>query len=448
MSYKLTGLFLCALVLFVSPRADAAQLIPAGPLQADAVEFGIAVIYPAAAPTTAMADLKSVAARSWPKLAVVDKLPAKPSAMAVRGTQFADFEAPDADMLKRFGRGLSPAQIKSLEKPKHVLLLHFAFSKQHAMEGLRAAYELSAQLARQSKGLLWDDETREIFTPDKWQEQRIASWTGGVPKVSDSTVIHLYRADNGLRAVTLGMNKFGLPDIVAERNSAASANSIGNVMNLLSQALAEGAAVKSGGQFDLDVKAIAHKQLRDNTLNTQKPNALGLAKLTLVKAKRDEGDPQNRLIEIQATRHPGPDDSARQHAMLASLFGSEDGVKDVRHNDELLTASNAAKRKLPSLQADFQRGLAPGEYIQVKAPFETSSGGQEWMWVEVSEWKGSSISGVLKNVPRDVPGMKLGQAVKVSQLDVFDYTRTFPNGREEGNTTGRIIEKMQSASKR
>jgi len=448
MPHKLTGLLLCVLAFFVSPSADAAQAIPAGPLQADAIEFGIAVIYPAAPPPTAMADLKSVATRSWPKLAVVDKLPAKPSAMAVRATQFADFEAPDAGMLARFGRGLSAPEIKSLEKPKHVLLLHFAFSKQHALEGLRAAYELSAQLARQSKGLLWDDETREIFTPDKWQEQRIASWTGGVPKVSDSTVIHLYRAANGLRAVTLGMNKFGLPDIVSERNSATSANSIGNVMNLLSQALAEGAVVKSGGQFDLDVKTIVHKQLRENTLNSQKPNALGVAKLTLVKAKRDDGDPQNRLIEIQTTRHSGPDDSARQHAMLAALFGTEDGVTDVRHNDELLAASNAAKKKLPSLQADFQRGLAPGEVIQVKAPFTTSIGGQEYMWVEVGEWNSSSISGVLKNVPRDVPGLKLGQTVKVRQQDVFDYTRTFANGREEGNTTGRIIEKMQAARKR
>jgi len=448
MSHKLTGLLLCALAFFVSPSGQAAQAVPAGPLRADAIEFAIAIIYPAAPPQKAMADLKSVAARTSPKIEVVDKLPAKPSTMALQATQYADFEAPGADMLKRFGRGLSADQIKSLEKKKHVLLLRFSFSKQQALEGLRAAYLLSAQLARQSDSLLWDDETREIFTPDKWQERRIASWTGGVPKVSDNTVIHLYRTDNGLRAITLGMNKFGLPDIVAERISATSANAIGDVLNLLSQALAEGAAVKSEGHFDLDVKSIAHQQLRDGTLKGLKPNAVGVAKLALVKGTRDDGDPQNRLLEIQSTRYPGPDDSARQHAMLASLFGSEESVMYVRHNDELLTASNAAKQKLPSLQADFQRGLAPGEFIQVKAPFKTSTGGTEWMWVEIGEWKGSSISGVLKNIPRDVPGLKLGQAVKVKQQDVFDYTRTFPDGREEGNTTSPIIEKMQAAGKR
>ncbi|MGF6348324.1 hypothetical protein [Variovorax sp. W2I14] len=43
-----------------------------------------------------------------------------------------------------------------------------------------------------------------------------------------------------------------------------------------------------------------------------------------------------------------------------------------------------------------------------------------------------------------MPGLHAGQMVKVSQAKVFDYIRRYPDGREEGNETGKIISRMQS----
>lgn len=448
-THTLTGLLLCVLALVVSPSVHPAQAVPAGPQQLESISFRIGVIYPAAPPPKAQADLQALAARNWPQLSVIQKMPVKVSGMALVTKTFPDFRAPDADMLKRFGRGLSATQIKSLEKPKHLLLLHFAHPKRHTLEGLRTAYALSEELARKAGGFLWDDETREVFTPEKWHAQRLATWAGGVPEVSDSTVIHSYQKGELARAITLGMHKFGLPDIVVEQFPWSSNSAVRGVINLVGQALAEGGVVKAGGQFDLDLKAIAHEAVRERQLKSLKASAQGVAKLVLVKGTWEEGDPENRLIEIQSSRYPGPDDTSRQDAMLGALYGTEGaGLKYLRHDEELLAASNAAKKKLPSLHADFQRGFEPGEYLQVKAPFKTPAGGNEWMWVEVKAWRGTEISGSLQNVPRAVPSLKMGQGVKVRQQDVFDYIRTFADGREEGNTTGRIIEKMQESGKR
>ena len=95
------------------------------------------------------------------------------------------------------------------------------------------------------------------------------------------------------------------------------------------------------------------------------------------------------------------------------------------------------------LRKQFAEGLEPGEYILVKAPFKTPEGGNEWMWIEVTEWSGNNIRGVLNNEPFYVPSLHSGQIVEIRQEDVFDYIRRHPDGTQEGNETGEIIKKMR-----
>jgi uncharacterized protein YegJ (DUF2314 family) len=88
------------------------------------------------------------------------------------------------------------------------------------------------------------------------------------------------------------------------------------------------------------------------------------------------------------------------------------------------------------LRAAFNSGLAPGESLLVKAPFATPDGAGEWMWVEVVAWKGDAIRGSLRNDPAHNSDLQAGQEVEVSEKEVFDYLRRFPDGKEEGNSTG------------
>jgi uncharacterized protein YegJ (DUF2314 family) len=62
------------------------------------------------------------------------------------------------------------------------------------------------------------------------------------------------------------------------------------------------------------------------------------------------------------------------------------------------------------------------------------------MWVEVLRWEGKTIHGVLQNDPYDVPDMKAGARVDVSEDSIFDYIHRGADGGLEGNETGRLIE--------
>jgi uncharacterized protein YegJ (DUF2314 family) len=445
---KLAKYIFFAAVLLTGAIANAAQPFPAGPAQAEVIKFQFAVYYTGAPAGDPLAAVGAIAARNWPALAIVNQLPKDPVSMLLQGRMEMNvpvkYAPPDIKSLGHFGRGLSKAQAEAVQGSKQALQLNFTHPKKHTMQGLLTAYSLAEQVARETGGLLWDEETREMFTPDKWHELRLANWHGGVPEVSKSITIHSYKTGQLVRAITLGMAKFGLPDIVVDQYPWSSGNSMANIINLLAQALAEGAPVGLSGHIDLNINAIANKKMRERELASLKPKALSIAKLALVVGTPEDGDPANRLAEIRFTRYPGPDTQARQDAMLAAMFGYTDNLKIIRHNAELVAASQAAQMKLAGLQAAFARGLRPGEYIQVKAPFVMKGGGNEWMWVEVTRWNDGKIEGLLKSDPKVVTTLRLGQMVHVRQDKVFDYIRHFPDGREEGNTTSKIIEKMNA----
>jgi hypothetical protein len=357
------------------------------------------------------------------------------------------YAPPDMESLHRFGRGLRREQAEAVQGCKSVLVLDFAYSRDHVWDGMRAALKLASTLARTTGGLVWDEETREMFVPDEWDKRRIADWTGKVPDISKHTVIHAYNTGEYVRAITLGMAKFGLPDIVVDNFSWSLNRNIGHVINLFSQAVAEGATIKKDGEFDLDLRAIQDPNVREPQVKSLKSHATSLALLSVMKGVWEKGDPKNRLIQITFDRYRGSDVHASQEAMLRSLFGWEDSVTPVKHNEELLEASRQARLKIPVLRKAFNTGLIPGEYIQVKAPFKTSGGGHEWMWVEVTSWNGEKIRGLLKNEPFNIPDLHGGQVVEVSEGDIFDYIRLRADGKQEGNETGRIIEKASDAVK-
>lgn len=445
------ALWIGVAVLLAPSLAGAAQF-PAGSPMKDTVVFQYAVYFLKAPAKDPKAVVQAVLRTKPTYPLLVEKPPhslAKPVMTAYLENEVAErYAPPDLEVLQHSGRGLSRRQAQALQKSGQVLIMTFGHSGEQVWSALKAATEIAENVARETGGLIWDEETREVFTPDEWRKRRIETWKGTIPDVTNHTTIHAYKDDEYVRAITLGMAKFGLPDVVVEDFSWSLNRNMGHLINALCQSLAEGGRIAAGGGYKLDFRAIKDRGMRDMFMGSLMPNAKGTASLELVQGVAEKGDPSNRLIEIAFDKGPGKDVHARQDAMLSALFGWEDSIKRIKHDEALEAASKRARARLPELRKAFAKGLAPGEYIQVKAPFATPNDSNEWMWVEITEWKGNRIRGLLKNEPFDIPGLHGGQIVLVQEEKVFDYIRRYPSGREEGNETGRIIEKMQGSVER
>jgi uncharacterized protein YegJ (DUF2314 family) len=429
------SLLLCAVLFFVSP-VMIAQAEP------DIRYRSIVYLYPSGA------DVQPAELSKYAGLfEEVDLLPdnaEKPFVSIAIEREIADsLPVPDLQYLSYFGRGLSKEQAVSIQNSRLGIVMDFSYPRAMAFEGLKASATALYEIATTYNGVIWDSETRELFGPASWSERRIESWNTNTPNVSSHTVIHAYQNGDGVRAITLGMAKFSLPDIVVNDFSWSLNRPMGDLVNLVAQSMVEGVASISSGALVLDINKLEPTTYKQVLMPTLKDNAKLVVELPIGQGEWEEGDPDNYLLELVFESEPKASSYEKQHQLLSSLFGWEDYVAYVNHNQLIQEASDRARKNLDPLKADFNAGLAPGEFIQLKAPFDTDDGAKEWMWVEVISWDGQKITGLLKNEPQRVSGLRGGAEVTVDQADIFDYVRTYPDGRQEGNETSELIMKYQ-----
>ena len=445
-SFHLAALLLSAVFLSGCKRKSTEQAFPAGSPMATTTQFSLAVILPQNAPADKSESLVAQLATEEHKFKNVNELPQAPNESLLHAyldKKIDSSHIPLSDeLLRDFTRGLTRQQTEALQKAQSALILEFAHPKRNVWRDLRDADELVEMVARKTGGIVWDQETREFFSPDAWHERRLKSWTSEIPDVSTQTIVHTYQNGEFVRSITLGMRKFGLPDVVIEKSPWASNDQVVDVINIFCQSMAEGASLGNNGEFDLNLRSIRNADVRDSELKTLKANGTGTAYLSLKVGVKDEGDSDNRLIEIASDRYQANDSHAKLEKMVSSFFGWEDEPTKVRHNAELLEASRQARTHLAALRKDFNAGLQPGEFIELKAPFKSPNGNTEWMWVEVTKWDGREIRGTLENEPTEISTLHGGQIVKVDENEIFDYIRQFPDKHQEGNTTGAILQKM------
>lgn len=407
-----------------------ADLIPAGPLQAEQISYAFAIYYLPKPSADPFATLDALLAREFREFHHADCLSGDETEPTVNAWITADPQhdcpPPSPDIVQLFGRGVSLQQTAALQATEAALVLNFVYPKGQALSRLRTALRLTGELASGTGGLIWDNETREVFTPAAWIEMRIDQWNGPTPDISDHTVIHAYQPDGHVRLVTLGMAKFGLPDVVVNQLPRSVSQQVGDLVSAFCQAITDGPVVERRGEFDLDVRRIGSA-------------GTGTAPLTLKVGTPEAGDPDNRILELTFDRGTGEDVHTRRHAVLAAAFGSGSPVVPTMHDDALNAASEQARSKLPALRALFNDGLAPGEFLQLKAPFEGAGGIREWMWVEVASWTDDAITGFLVNEPASSLDLHAGQTVEVAESTVFDYMHKRSDGVIDGNETERLI---------
>jgi len=448
--------FLVAVLAFSSCKRAPSQPVSSTSAMNDTIRFELAVyLLPDSSRQSklnGLNELSQLIKTRHGDLKIVNELPEKPDALLVRlrfdGNAKKDYAPPRESTLKYSARGLTPSQMKALPKSNEALILEFAHPKSQVWVALKSANEVIEDVARKTEGLIWDEATRQVFTPEEWHKARLApeEWADRVPMVSSQTVIHFYPNGEYPREITLGMEKVGLPNVVVQEVPQSSGATTLSLINLYCQSLAENEYLNTKGNVRLDIQHILNIQFRESQLKSVKTNGLGHACAALKPGRREEGDPPGRLLEISGERYTGPDSYSRQENMISSLYGWDDKVHMVKHTAELLEESRKEKAKLPELRKAFNNGLAPGENILLKAPFQTPDGGQEWMWVEVTKWENDKVKGLLENTPDKIPTLHAGQAVEINEKDVFDYIRHYADRHQEGNTTERILESMDQAA--
>ena len=363
-------------------------------------------------------------------------------------TPLKKYPVPDKDYFKYAGRGLTDKDIEAFQGTSQATRLVLVVSKDDVWTLGRKFTELAQEFAATTQGYVWDSSTRECFSLEAWKEKRLVPWPEtGIPDISRQITIHLYRPDDHspyMRAITLGMEKFALPDVVVERTTGSDYRPTGNLINLVCQSLAERPVIKDGKKESFSLEQLKSEVLRARMESSLDKDATMRIVLALLPGHAQEGDANNRLIEIGFQNGSGNTEDEKREDLLSKLWGAHDSMISVKHTGEILEASKRAKSKLPELRTAFEKGLPSGSRLLVKAPFtRDDNGGNEWMWVEVMKWStDADLEGVLQNDPFYVSSLKAGAKVSVHVADIFDYILDHGDGTREGNETGKLIEEQ------
>lgn len=359
------------------------------------------------------------------------------------------FFIPDDRTLDFFGRGMSEDDKKAIQQTRSTNYIGLVVSREDRWKVIRAFNQMVHSFADETGAILVDGATREYFHPDAWKAKRIDDWGEGlIPDMRSQTSIHLYpRGDGYLRAITLGMEKFALPDVAIERLVASQNSPAGNLINLVCQGIAMNPVVTDPANYQVSLQKLEPGQLEESYRTLLFGNGTGTALISLMPGTPDEGDPDNSQISLGFPHGDGATEEERKVSTLGQLWGyGESLVREVeRDDDEINRASAKAKEKLLGHKKSFQEDLPVGSHLLIKAPFATDDDGIEWMWVQAITWKDDGIIiGLLQNEPRQISGLKAGAECKVKETEIFDYILSKPDGTHEGNETGELIEKLQS----
>lgn len=410
--------------------------VPAGDLRADDVHYAFCVYH-----SKADFDVAAVVAKQSLGLEIVRDIDAlraatKPSLLIV-SVPASQLAPPTGEELRYLSRGLSDADVDALAHATTATSFLFHGPGKDAVSMYTRALKLTGAVAAVAEGLVWDDTTRLVESRELWLE-RMRDAALPTLDVTLHVNIHVYQSGRLLRMVTLGMDKLGLPDVVVNQ-VAKTASDMPWLVNIVAQALYEAPRTAHEGVLDVALDHLKSPSFRAVVDAMAGPKAERAAILSLAWGAHDEGDADNRLVEIVWPGSPGALQE-RQFASLARLFGPEEQVVSAATDDAALAAASArAKVEVKGIAARFAAGAPEGELLSVKVPFTTPQGDREWMWIEVLTWQGEQINGILRNEPIDVPSLHAGARVSAAAADVFDYVHVLPDGTRQGGETDRIL---------
>lgn len=338
---------------------------------------------------------------------------------------------PPKDTLDTVAPGLTAAQRASVHERRAGIVVRVRGPATKEQLPARTLFAVSAVLARALDGLVWDETTRRIEDADGARARAITTPRSAPAWNPRTIVIQFYRqADGTARLITLGMARFGAPDLVLSGASMAAGALLVDVMNAVARSVIAG--------DDALPIAVAPSDVH----RTDAGGAPVL--LEAVAADRAQGDADNDLVElvppVGVTRE-GWDD------VVDRLFGDRPHAVETKFDAELEAAAQRSRAELPRALA--RRDAGEGELF-VWAPFripedERADGGpeEEWLWVKVSTCDEGGCTGTLSNRPMYASNIASGRTTRVPRAKIADWMLRLPDGGLAGGKTTALVERRQ-----
>jgi uncharacterized protein YegJ (DUF2314 family) len=352
----------------------------------------------------------------------------------------ADVPEPPAALLSRTSR--SGLEQRRFGTATHVVVVRTRDSVRHRHLGMWSALAGARAAALDLNGVVMDPVIPRLLP--------VESASGTIPSnleihIAEHIIVPMSVGDTGLAWMTTsGLAKFGLPDLELwdlPPNFDKMATVVNGIAQHLLRTVAASASAVQGNLLHLESEVgIDRRDLAEasgaNLTGAQVP-APAVVRLQFAASQRAEaGVPMIQILPPHSFRG---EKTVWYASLLDGLIGSQDEIKGVAtENKERALAHQRAVAELPGVKQKFVGGLRPGETLFVKKGFSTDSGVDEFMWIVITRWTGSDLTGQLANTSHYRRDLAMGQSITLSESEIFDWMILLPGGHREGGYTSEI----------
>jgi uncharacterized protein YegJ (DUF2314 family) len=336
---------------------------------------------------------------------------------------------PPKDTIDTIAPGLTPKERESVHRRRAAVTVRVRGDVNKEQVAARTLFAVGASLAKTLDGLVWDETTRRVETAEQTRLRAITAPLGAPAFNQRAIVIQFYRQpDATARLVTLGMSRFGAPDLSLRGCSMGAGAMLVDAINALAASIVEG---KDG-------------------LPLVAKTAKGEAAFEVADAERVQGDPDDfvELVPVSGAKGEAPREA--WDAVVTKLFGEAARSVEAKFGKELEAAGAKARKEMPAVLKRFTAG--EGELF-VWGPFtirsdERADGGpeEEWLWVKVSTCDDNSCTGALSNRPMYATNIASGRTTSMPRAKIADWQLRYPDGGITGGETTRLLQQPDAGS--
>ncbi len=358
-----------------------------------------------------------------------------------------DLLLPPKDTLDTVAVGLTPSERESVHARPRAVMIRTQGRALPDQLPARAAFAAAAALAEELDGFVYDEVSRRIETASEAASHIVHAGLGEPAFERKHVVVQLYRQEDGTaRLLTLGMARFGSPDLSLRGANMGSGPLLAEVLNAAARQIAHG---KSDASITITLDDVATVIGKKPAELSSDPKSARPVTLDIVEPERIEADPDNEMAELLPPGHDGADPREAWDAVVASLFGRAPSMKTAIDDPELAAIAKKAQRDLPGAIKRFEAGEGT---LFVKGPFPIPTearidGGAstELLWLEAASCDARACTGILSNDPTYATNLALGKTTSVKRAEVYDWVIQQKDG---GTVGGESIKLLESRTRR
>ena len=304
------------------------------------------------------------------------------------------------------------AERAAARKMPRVVVIKVATATGPKQLALRAGLAAAAAVAKAAKGLVWDRLLDRVETPSAFSAHAVTSALEVPCFRRDRVELREEPKTPGVvRVVTVGLSRWGAPDVEAAAVPAMASARIGDVVLGVAAAIANGA---TEGPLVLSRDDLGRARGRPYAADAGLPDAKPV-EVDVVGVHAEPGDASDFLARIAP---PGGDGPIATVDLAERFFGpllvaTPGGAASARRDK--------AQAQLAASLATWEAGKEAGTKLVVLIPFAIpGDAGAESMWIEVTRFDARTVTGKVLDDPLGATDVKRGDEVTRPRAQVQD----------------------------